>query len=454
MRKASLAIFLSLFFCILSPISKGQNLQHPWAVGGGFVMLKYKAPADLPALQAAAFQPAYQLSLSKRLGGAFDFRTQITYSNNIEFPAPLDETPSNTINTELVDMSYLLSFKVNNGVFMKQDAFLGPYVLFGLGGSYVQMNPDVYIPLGGGLKFRLSERVDLRLESSRKFSVNKDFQHTAHSLSVHYNVGKSKDKFPKEDIDEEKIIEETKPADQDEDGIADEDDLCPDVPGIERLFGCPEEEEEEKVAIEEENKEIELKEEPQAETAKVEEPESKPNPPKEVKEEVIIEEKSIEQEAKPIVEEQPKREVIIESSPEVVYTPPKDNSHSEIVEEEKLPCNLSLSGTDFSIYFEHASADLPKQAKEKLDEIAALLQACKSSKLQLQGHTDATGADRSNQVLSVMRAHKVKYYLVYEHGIRQNRIDSQGFGERKPKASNDTDTGRERNRRVDFKIIR
>ena len=59
-----------------------------------------------------------------------------------------------------------------------------------------------------------------------------------------------------------------------------------------------------------------------------------------------------------------------------------------------------------------------------------------------------------NQVLSVLRAHKVKYYLVYEHGIRQNRIESEGFGESKPKASNDTDTGRERNRRVDFKIIR
>ncbi|MEL6255908.1 MAG: hypothetical protein AAFR87_28140, partial [Bacteroidota bacterium] len=261
MRKVSLAIFLSLFFCILSPFSQGQNLQHPWAVGGGFVMLKYKAPSELPALQAAAFQPAYQLSLSKRLGGAFDFRTQITYSNNIEFPAPLDETPSNTISTQLVDMSYLLSFKVNNGVFIQEDAFIGPYVLFGLGGSYVQMNPDVYIPLGGGLKFRLSERFDLRLESSRKFSVNKDYQHTAHSLSIHYNVGKAKNKFPLEDLDEEKIIEESKPLDTDGDGIADEDDLCPEVAGVEKTFGCPEEENKEKQIAEGAKEEIKMLEE-------------------------------------------------------------------------------------------------------------------------------------------------------------------------------------------------
>ncbi|MDW3647536.1 MAG: OmpA family protein [Bacteroidia bacterium] len=452
MRKASLAIFLSLFFCILSPISKGQNLQHPWAVGGGFVLLKYKAPADLPALQAAAFQSAYQLSLSKRLGGAFDFRTQITYANNIEFPAPLDETPSNTINTQLVDMSYLLGFKVNNGVFMKEDAFLGPYVLFGLGGSYVQMNPDVYIPLGGGLKFRLSDRLDIRLESTRKFSVNKDYQHTAHALSVHYNVGKAKEKYPKQEINEEKIIEETKPKDADEDGIADEDDLCPEVPGIERLFGCPEEEEEENIAEETDAQPEKL---PQGSPeVKQEEAEEQKIPIQQEKEEVLVEDHSKAKAIPPAQEELAQREVQIESSPEPLYSPQKNNTHTEVAEEEKLPCNLSLTSTDFSIYFEHASADLPARAKQKLDEIAALLQACKSSKLQLQGHTDATGADKSNQVLSVLRAHKVKYYLVYEHGIRQNRIDSEGFGESKPKASNNTDTGRERNRRVDFKVIR
>jgi len=54
----------------------------------------------------------------------------------------------------------------------------------------------------------------------------------------------------------------------------------------------------------------------------------------------------------------------------------------------------------------------------------------------------------------VLRAHRVKYYLVYEHGIRQNRIESEGYGESNPVANNDTDKGRERNRRVDFTLIR
>jgi OOP family OmpA-OmpF porin len=62
-------------------------------------------------------------------------------------------------------------------------------------------------------------------------------------------------------------------------------------------------------------------------------------------------------------------------------------------------------------------------------------------------------AEDANLVLSVMRAYNVKYYLVYHHGINQNRIISAGLGETQPVADNSSVTGRERNRRVAMQFV-
>lgn len=456
MRRVSLAILTTLFFCSLFSVVNAQNAQHPWSISTGAVFLKYHAPASLTPLEGAVFQPAVQLSLGKYLGGAFDFRTQFTAAKQVSFPAPLSELPSNTVKSMLMDMSYLLSFKINNGVFLKQNSFFGPYVLFGIGGSYVEQNPDVYLPLGGGIKFRVNDRIDVRVESSKKFSVNKDFQNTAHSLSVAYNVGKNKKKVFQEDISREKVIEDTKPKDTDEDGVFDEDDLCPETPGLAKLFGCPEEEEDsvQMDSISVEPTEEEFVPEPDTAIEIEEEKEGVVQPSKvethEVKAPEINETAThIENVEAESVEE----EKLTEIPPAAAPAKPVPSKHAETVYEEKIPCNIELPINDFSIYFDHASTDLPAQAKSKLDEVADLMQACGSSKLVLQGHTDDIGADRNNKALSVLRAHKVKYYLVYQHGIRQSRIESEGYGETKPKADNDTDQGRERNRRVDFTLI-
>ncbi|MBE0470851.1 MAG: OmpA family protein [Methyloprofundus sp.] len=71
--------------------------------------------------------------------------------------------------------------------------------------------------------------------------------------------------------------------------------------------------------------------------------------------------------------------------------------------------------------------------------------------VQLEGHTDSTGAESYNQALSVRRAQAVKDHLVSQ-GIDANRLTVKGFGESKPIATNDTAAGRQENRRVGFTI--
>lgn len=70
-------------------------------------------------------------------------------------------------------------------------------------------------------------------------------------------------------------------------------------------------------------------------------------------------------------------------------------------------------------------------------------------KLQVEGHTDDTGAESYNQSLSQQRAEAVVDYLV-TNGIDRSRLTSIGYGEASPVAANDTPQGRASNRRVDL----
>ena len=80
--------------------------------------------------------------------------------------------------------------------------------------------------------------------------------------------------------------------------------------------------------------------------------------------------------------------------------------------------------------------------------IADALNKYPQAEAQLEGHTDSMGADAYNMDLSKRRANSVKNYVVEKFNIKASRISTVGYGESKPVASNDTDAGRQKNRRV------
>jgi outer membrane protein OmpA-like peptidoglycan-associated protein len=73
--------------------------------------------------------------------------------------------------------------------------------------------------------------------------------------------------------------------------------------------------------------------------------------------------------------------------------------------------------------------------------------------IEIGGHTDNVGKDESNITLSQNRANAIKQYLV-KKGINADRIIAKGYGESQPIATNDTDEGRQKNRRTEIKIIK
>jgi len=105
-----------------------------------------------------------------------------------------------------------------------------------------------------------------------------------------------------------------------------------------------------------------------------------------------------------------------------------------------------------SILFGFDSDKLNDNASQLLDKLIELMKDNKRVQLEIAGHTDATGPEMYNLSLSDRRAKSVLAYFV-KKGMKSSRFEVRGYGETKPIASNDTSDGRQKNRRVEFKIL-
>ena len=101
------------------------------------------------------------------------------------------------------------------------------------------------------------------------------------------------------------------------------------------------------------------------------------------------------------------------------------------------------------IEFETGKDVIKASSNGILDQIANVMVENADYILLINGHTDNVGVPESNLILSEKRANAVKYYLLGK-GIPSGRMIAQGFGDSKPIADNDTDAGRQTNRRVEF----
>jgi outer membrane protein OmpA-like peptidoglycan-associated protein len=100
--------------------------------------------------------------------------------------------------------------------------------------------------------------------------------------------------------------------------------------------------------------------------------------------------------------------------------------------------------------FEFNSAELAAAPKATLDKVARGLKANPDVKIEVGGHTDSKGGNAYNQKLSEKRAQAVADYLTAQ-GVPSSQLTVKGFGETRPTATNDTEEGRARNRRVELK---
>ncbi len=105
-----------------------------------------------------------------------------------------------------------------------------------------------------------------------------------------------------------------------------------------------------------------------------------------------------------------------------------------------------------NILYDLNKSVLRSESKVVLDRLSVILNENKSIKLKIESHTDAQGLEEYNLILSERRAQAVVKYLISK-GINKDRLMAEGFGESKPIAANNTEAGRQVNRRAEFKIL-
>ncbi|MFK7923354.1 MAG: OmpA family protein [Bacteroidia bacterium] len=483
---------------LLPLMSMAQTQSDRWALSLGGGTNRYLSSPIIDQPLSPQYDPTFGLAATRYLRGGFDFRTQLSFSPQASIPLA-DGTRAAV---PLFDMNYQLMFKFNNGVFMRETAFFAPYLLFGIGGTYAPELPDAYVPLGGGIRFRLNHRMSLRVETVRKFSLNKQAEQMAHAIAFVYNLPskESNSPSPMELEEPDALFAEAIPSDRDQDGIIDIEDNCPDDAGLVRLSGCPENEtlsntvESPLFATADTNGDplgeleaslpqsqdqlingyapLPSEVDPNEPMGKVGSLQQLAMPaestsyavtktPQSMGSSVSAPKQSLSA-RKPLntsmddyapLTESDKQEVAEVVAPTAINSimPPTSNRRPEV----DSPCgDFGIAEGDlYPILFPTNSYSLANDAYSTLDQIAEAMQSCPNINLVLEGHADAMGADENNLVLSVMRAYNVKYYLVYERGISQRRILSKGKGETAPIADNTSLQGRDQNRRVDFRFV-
>lgn len=105
-----------------------------------------------------------------------------------------------------------------------------------------------------------------------------------------------------------------------------------------------------------------------------------------------------------------------------------------------------------NVEFDFGKADLRSESIPTLDNLVDYLQRRPNEKIEIGGHTDNKGSEEKNLKLSQERAKAIVSYLITK-GVNPSRLSSKGYGAKEPIEENDTEEGRQKNRRTEVKIL-
>ncbi len=135
----------------------------------------------------------------------------------------------------------------------------------------------------------------------------------------------------------------------------------------------------------------------------------------------------------------------------VTYSETLDPSASIPTPEECITM-LNAAVSKRKITFAPSSTDIEEDAQETIDAIAEILRDCRGAEIEIGGHTDSQGREVMNEQLSQARADAVLNAIMARRVLVSN-LSAKGYGESQPIADNETEAGREANRRIEFRLV-
>jgi len=312
--------------------------------------------------------------------------------------------------------------------------FFSPYLAAGIGASMFKGGRfDAFLPLGVGAQFKIAPRSFLY--SNFKYNVpatSRANYYFSYTLGFAGFIGKEPEVKPLP------VVEPTPPSDRDNDGIIDENDECPDVPGVAKYKGCPVPDTDKDGINDEEDK--------CPQVPGVAKYFGCPIP---------------DTDGDGVNDEMDKCPTV-PGEARFQGCPNPDRDGDGIKNEDDrcpdVPGVPEMQGCPKPDYEAHAvrfavnSAVLHADGKKELDKLADFLNTHSTIKIRLDGYTDASGNDKINIPLSQKRAASAKDYLVSK-GISADRIETEGHGSADPVADNGTKEGKARNRRIEVTVL-
>lgn len=431
------------------------------------------------------YRHGYEIGYNRTLTNQVVFTLPLRYGV-IDFP----DEDARFLSKRLLSLDVQLQYHFN-----EMPRKITPYVFGGAGGVYEwNESVNIQIPAGLGINIRLSDRASINIQSEYRYAFGDGRNNLQHGLGFVYMLGKQRDPSAlyKKDTDkdgvadEEDLCPEVKGVkefsgcpDMDDDKIPDYNDKCPEIKGLKEFDGCPDSDgdgvsdnldECPKMAGSKNNKGCP---ETSAQNAQPLIADTDEDGVPDSRDKCPTEKGSFEASGCPDRDQDgvpdttdkcpdaPGLRIYYgcpdtdgdgiddgrDKCPKVAGTVANEGC-PEIKNEDKRTLELAMQ----AVKFKSGSAILETESNIVLKEIARIMTKYPDFNMAISGHTDDEGSDSANLLLSQQRA-KACYDNLVKTGVDAKRMTYQGFGESKPITSNATKEGKSINRRVEFNLI-
>lgn len=460
MKNLSRLLFVAVLLASFST-ANAQDENNPWAFDLGINAVDFY-PVGEPLPQGEFFDEFLnandhynvlpflsRIAVTRYLDDGFSFTAAGSINRIDKFGDVIDAFGNESVN-RVDDLTYYaldgtVSYSFKDLI---KSNTIDPYL--GIGGGYTWVDDIGAGTLNGtlGLKYWISEKVALNLQSSYKHSFEDSLaKHFQHSFGITFKFGGT-------DTDGDGIYDNLDACpevagleafngcpDSDNDGIEDSKDDCPNEAGLAEFNGCPDADGDGVIDGKDDCPTVaglkSLNGCPDADGDGI--ADAKDNCPNEAGPAANKGCPYQDKDGDGVLDKDDK-------CPDVAGTV-ANNGCPEITVEEKKQLNEYAK----TILFDTGRATIKDQSKQVLADIITILNKYPDAKFTVEGHTDSVGRETTNQKLSEARALSVKDYLV-ANGVNQFRLSSTGYGESKPIADNKTKAGRAQNRRVEINL--
>ncbi len=491
--------FLAALLCCFISVSmlQAQSADQPWAVGLSVGKTAYQGDLGSSFFKPEkAFQGNVGLTFSRYLNPTFNIALNGSYGrygfmqNDQDLSKKITSLNSHEGNflTNKGQANIMLEFKFNNGWLLPVDFKLSPFLSAGLGAaSYTAVddrgnnNSDFILPVGGGLNYRINDMFNVYWQSTFAYtngdSVDGVVTETENvfrfgsddwwmnQVGIKMNIGKTLDSDG-DGISDNKDTCPTVPGsvafmgcpDSDGDGIEDSKDNCPAAAGIAMFGGCPDTDGDGVMDSEDscptKKGMAQFMGCPDTDSDGV--ADHKDNCPtvKGLKANMGC---PIQKKVTPT---KSTRTTSTRTTTPTYSTPTRTTTTTRTTKVVTTPVTKVVSSSTLSVFkealdevkFETGKSVIKTNSFTVLNKVVRIMNEDSAMRLNIEGYTDSQGADNNNLLLSQSRADAVKTYLTSK-GISPMRMTATGFGEANPVADNATKEGRAKNRRVEIKAF-